>query len=286
MNSILVTTDGSQLSRSVLPHAARLAAACGARVVLARVVNPSADLARGAAGEASIAALSREWQAELESILRSAGAEGEALVALQQRGEDAPGAIIRVAAEQGAALIAMHSRGSGALRHALLGSVAMGVLGHWAGPLLLTGEHAVAPAGEGSYRVVVTSDGSPASLDVVPALEPFLASQRIAVSLIRVCEPRSGRPGPEAEQEACLHQLESLREQLPAGIACDCRCPAATYEQPVAAAIIEAASAASADAIAMSTHGHGALRHLLAGSVALDVLERSPIPVILVRGQG
>ena len=287
MTRILVTTDGSQLSRSVLPHAVRLAAACGARLVLARVLNPSVDLPHNHAGEPdALAALVRTWQAELESVLRAAEAEGSATVAIESNGESTHEAIVRVAVEQQAALIAMHSRGSGALRRALLGSVAMGVLGHWQGPLLVTGGHARSPSHERPYSIVITSDGSPASLDVVPALEAVLTPGRIPVTLVRICEPRSGRPSPEAEQAACLHQLERLREQLPPGVACECRCPAAAYEQPVAGAIIEAAELANAGAIAMSTHGHGAMRHLLAGSVALDVLGPSPVPLILVRCRG
>lgn len=286
--NILVTTDGSQPSRSVLPHAARLAAACGGRIMLMRVLNPQIDLAREFAGdvETAVGRLSAAWQAELEPALAAAGGEASALVAVQQHGEDVHDAIIRVAAEQQATMIAMHSRGSGALRHALLGSVAMGVLGNSAMPVLLTGQQADPNPGTGPYRIVMTSDGSPASLDVVQVMAPVLEAGAVAVTLVRICEPRSGRAGPEAEQAACLHQLESVRQMLPAAVACDCQCPAAAYEQPVAEAIIEAAGAASADAIAMSTHGHGALRHLLAGSVALDVLERSPLPVILVRGRG
>lgn len=288
MVSILVTTDGSQLSRSVLPHAVRLAVACDARLVLARVLDPAADLPNnhGNARQATVPDIARAWQAELEAVLQAAGASGTALVALREHEESTHEAIIRIAAEQDASLIAMHSRGSGALRHALLGSVAMGVLGHWPGPLLLTGGHARPPAASGPYSIVITSDGSPASLGVVPAIEPILAPGRIPVTLVRVCEPRSGRPGPEEEHAACLRQLESLRALLPAGVPAECRCCAAAYEQPVAGAIVEAAGEVSADSIAMSTQGHGALRHLLAGSVALDVLQRSPVPVVLARGRG
>jgi nucleotide-binding universal stress UspA family protein len=286
--NILVTTDGSQPSRRVLPHALRFAAGCGGRITLLRVLNPLLDLAGELAThvEAAAARVREEWRAALEASLAASGVEGTGLVATQQHGEDTHDAILRAAGEQQAAVIAMHSRGAGALRHALLGSVAMGVLGGSEHPVLLTSEREEAPSHEGTYRLLMTSDGSASSLAIVRALPPLIEGQDVSIKLIRVCEPRSGRPGPEAEQESCRHQLESVRRRLlPAGLSCECDCAAAANEQPTAQAIVEAALGAGADAIAMSTHGHGALHHLLAGSVALDVLERSPLPVILARSR-
>ena len=288
MINILVTTDGSQPSRRVLPHATRLAAACGGRITLARVLNPLVDLGSELATHVAAAAgrVAEEWRIALDASLAASGVEGAGLVVVQQHGEDTHDAILRAAAEQQAAIIAIHSRGAGALRHALLGSVAMGVLGDSEYPVMLTGEHVEAPSHEGTYKLLMTSDGSASSLAIVRVLAPLLEGKDVAIKLVRVCEPRSGRPGPEAEQESCRQQLESVRRLLPAGIACECDCSAAAHEQPTAQVIVEAALTADADAIAMSTHGHGALHHLLAGSVALDVLARSPLPTILARSNG
>ncbi|NUQ56718.1 MAG: universal stress protein [Dehalococcoidia bacterium] len=61
---------------------------------------------------------------------------------------------------------------------------------------------------------------------------------------------------------------------------------AVTQDGPVPDTILSVAEDTHADLIAMSTHGHGAMRHLLAGSVALDVLGHSPVPLILVRCRG
>jgi len=288
--NILVTTDGSQPSRRVLPHATRLAAACGGRITLTRVLNPMIDLAGELATrvDAASARVAEEWRTALEGSLAASasGVEGTGLVAIQQRGEDTHDTILRAAAEQEAAIIAIHSRGAGALRHALLGSVAMGVLGGSARPVMLTGEHVEAPSRAGTYRLLMTSDGSASSLAIVRSLPPLIAGKDVAIKLVRVCEPRSGRPGPEAEQESCRQQLESVRRLLPTGIPCECDCAAAAHEQPTAQAIVEAAISADVDAIAMATHGHGALHHLLAGSVALDVLARASLPVILARSNG
>jgi universal stress protein A len=49
------------------------------------------------------------------------------------------------------------------------------------------------------------------------------------------------------------------------------------------ASILDAASAANADIIVMGTHGRGALKHALLGSVAERVVRHSPVPVLTVR---
>lgn len=51
----------------------------------------------------------------------------------------------------------------------------------------------------------------------------------------------------------------------------------------LAKGILEDAVAWQADLIVMATHGHGALTHLLLGSVAEGVIFESDIPVLLVR---
>lgn len=51
----------------------------------------------------------------------------------------------------------------------------------------------------------------------------------------------------------------------------------------VAKVIVANASSFQADVIAMSTHGWTGLLHLLHGSVAEEVLRRSPVPVLAMR---
>jgi len=51
-------------------------------------------------------------------------------------------------------------------------------------------------------------------------------------------------------------------------------------------AILKAARAVHADLIVIGTHGRRGLSRVLLGSVAEDVLRRSPCPVLAVRSQG
>ncbi len=283
--NILVTTDGSERSLDVLPHAGRFAAQLGCTTVLLRVLNPLTDVAGefGTDFEGACARIASAWQDELTVLLRRFEIAGEPLVGRLQHGEDVHDAILRIASQREAAMVAMHSRGSGALRHALLGSVALGVLGRIDVPLFVTGGNAGPPrTGEG-YHIVATSDGSPASAGILAALSPILRGAAANVSLLRVCEPRSGRASPEAEIETATAQLKSLLPLLPPEVAGEVCCRVCHHDEDVASAIVEGARELGADAIALSTQGESALRHLIAGSVALTVLERSPLPVILSR---
>lgn len=283
--NILVTTDGSERSYDVLPHVERFASQLGGSVTLLRILNPLIDVGGEVDVdlEAACSRVARAWEGEMAAVLRRYGIVGETLVVLLQRGEDVHEAVLRVGGAREAALIAMHSRGSGALRHALLGSVAMGVLGHSTTPLLLIGANAAQPASAPGYHIVATSDGSPASTAVLKALGPLVAGTLARVSLLRIVELRSGRASPEVEIQAATAQLESLKALLPEGVAGEVCCRTCKHDEEVAGAIVAAARELKADAIALSTHGESALHHLLAGSVALSVLERAPLPVILSR---
>jgi nucleotide-binding universal stress UspA family protein len=57
------------------------------------------------------------------------------------------------------------------------------------------------------------------------------------------------------------------------------------YGQP-AYAIVEYAKQHDVDLVAMSTHGHGALKRLVVGSVSESVLRATPTPVLMYRPEG
>jgi nucleotide-binding universal stress UspA family protein len=65
-----------------------------------------------------------------------------------------------------------------------------------------------------------------------------------------------------------------------AGVACETRI--VTDERPHAG-ILRAARAAKCDAIAMATHGRGAMGGLLLGSETTRVLSHSKLPVLVTR---
>ena len=278
--NVLATTDGSAPSLQTIPHAAAIARATNAGLVLLRVLDARLDVGGVLVTqlEEAVATTTARWQHELEAALAAAGVEGTPLVARKGRDEEARATILRAASEHDASLIAMATRGAGRLRHALLGSNTLGVVGASDLPVMVTGSAIEPPPTGVPYRVVATTDGSAASRVAMRALGPLLAGATSSeVTLLRLVWPgaNEGRDAAEAD-------LRDLRATLPP----DLRVTELVRETPmvegVATAIISAAKELGASTIAMATHGHGAAYHLFAGSVALGVVGHSPLPVILV----
>lgn len=278
---ILVTTDGSPRSLTAVPHAAALARATGSTLTLVRVLDQLMDLGDHLAVKLddAVARATADWEARLAAALQSAGVEGDAVVVKKEPREDTWRTIIRAADDQGATLIAMDSRGAGAVRHALMGSVSMGILGHTSLPVMITGPSIQPMASQANgYHIVATSDGSPASLAVLRALRPLAESANVNVTLLRLCWP-----GASHSSEDCAAQLRSFRAELPDSARVTEVVREMTLTDGAAPAIVAVAGELGASAIAIATHGHSAAYHLFGGSTALGVVSQSPVPVILAR---
>ena len=279
--NVLVTTDGSARSEAVLAHAAKWATATNCGLVLMRALDPRIDCADQLALhlDEAVAKTSAAWIEGLSAMLSRHAVAGTPLVSIKARGEDSWETILRVAGEQGASLIAMATRGAGILHHLVLGSVAMGVLRRTTLPIMVTGAAIEAPPSAEQYRVLATTDGSEASFAVVPALRPAIESSEVEVTLLSLCWPGQG----DQRTSECSANLARLRTEMQRAE----RVTEVVREVPVidglADAIVQEAERLHASAIAMATHGHGAAYHLFAGSTALGVVSRSPLPVILAR---
>jgi nucleotide-binding universal stress UspA family protein len=272
MNSnrpVLVTTDGSAHSHRVLPHAALLATALGTRVALLQVIEED-DPAR--------------LETELHGTLSRLGIDGDVLVRTAHEDEDVAPAILRIATETDAVVLALDSRGHGALRHVLHGSVTLDLLKDAGLPLLVSGPNLDPPPARAEpYRIVVTNDGSPASEAVLHALSPLLAPGRFEVTLLRIHEHEPGGEDNAAALAACERELARARELLPASLPVTTLVRDIPLMAGVDTAIIEEAQELGAHAIAMSTQGVSASRHVIIGSMATTMLGRSPLPLLLAR---
>lgn len=282
---IVVTIDGSDRSLRILPHAGALAKATHAEVLFTRVLDPVRDLDEkiGAFPGRNLDEAVAEWEAELAGWAAEAEVEGTPHVVLLAPGEDASAAITRTAVENGAGMIAMASGGTGALRHAFLGSTAMSLVGKAGIPVMVITEATTELATPEPYNLVVTSDGSESSKDVLNQLAPLLDGSTVRVALLQVYEPRLGDAGDRLEIPAAEARLRELRPLLPANVDVTIKVERVRDFERVESAIMRLASELGAEAIALSTHGHSARRHLFAGSVALAVLKKSHLPVILAR---
>lgn len=285
---ILVTTDGSERSLLAVPHAARLAQATGGELILGRVLDPLIDLSREIATRVDIAVTNvrARWLDELAAHLAELRIAGEPAVSRKRARESMADAVLELVFDTRADVLVMCSRGSGALRHALLGSTAMGIVQAAELPVLVVGQGAKPPVGNsGPYRLLATTDGSPASHAVLSAVGPLFPPATAEITLLQVCEPTPEHEHHDSQEEACRARLETARACLPDDLDFVTVLRESATGRDVPANILAEAEARIADAIAMSTHGASARRHLFAGSIAMAVLTRSPRPVLLMRSR-
>jgi nucleotide-binding universal stress UspA family protein len=137
--SILVAVDGSPDSDQALTQAIDLAESEHARLTLfSAVVMPPSAAYVGVSGEV-VANLSRDAEAETETILRTAAEMVPDQVSLSTvlGSEPVRQALIHQIKQGAHDLIVMGSRGRGAVRSVLLGSVSHYVLHHSPVPVLI-----------------------------------------------------------------------------------------------------------------------------------------------------
>lgn len=281
---LIVSLDGSDHSRRVLPAARQFAEAAGAKLTLLRVLDPKIDLAGVVVPsvQEAIDIVSARWREELEQLLREHGiADGEVQISTKGRAEDIYRVILRTARTSEADMLAMTTRGASLLRHAILGSVGMQVLGHAEMPVMLVGGDLALPDVDGAYHIVVTDDGSPSAVSIVDALSRIIMPGRMKLTLLTVSGASVGEP-PAREMEA---RLRSLAGRFPEGVDIEIAVREVPALSGVDTAIVRFAEELKANAIAMATHGHSARRHLVAGSVAMGVLKHAKVPVIMSRSR-
>jgi nucleotide-binding universal stress UspA family protein len=126
---------------------------------------------------------------------------------------------------------------------------------------------------ENIERILVTTDGSPESESVFPAIMPLVRAYAPEVAVLYVFEdPEASFMPPARIAKACsalrcsnVNAYLELREGVPS-------------EQ-----ILRAAREKKADLIAISTHGRRGVVRLIAGSVAEEVLRRAEVPLLVTR---
>jgi nucleotide-binding universal stress UspA family protein len=276
---VIATTDGSSHSLRAVAHAGRISGAIGAGLEVMRIVEES-DLDGGS--DAAVAQGKERLEAELQRELRREGLDGKAVIESPGKDESVTAAILRNA--RNASILAMNTRGKGVIASLLHGSVALGVLGKTETPVMLTGPEILGPPVAGdAYRLLVTTDCSEDSSNVLRALAPLLEGGKFKVTLFFVHEHAPSGTDNAADLQACEATMQRQRALLPASLDVEL----ATRDIPrgggVDTAILEKARDLDADAIAMSTHGQGARKHAIMGSTAMATLGRSPVPVIVAR---
>ncbi len=296
---VVVGVDGSSGSRAALIHAVTTAAQRGADldVVSSYPVElvwtgglplevPDTEAIR-LDTESRVRALLDEVRSDPSTagtpgldavVVRTVVSEGRTVPALLKRSEDAD-------------LLVVGSRGRGAMRSALLGSVALHCATHARCPVVVVHP---GPSDADSPRVVVGVDGSTesraalvvalaeaartgAEVEVVAAYFPI--DHWTDVTMVLVQSVEAIRDDLQRRTDELVADV--VREQAAEGVVARVR--TTICEGPAAEVLLQRAQ--SAQLLVVGSRGRGAIRGLLVGSVALHCAMHARGPVMLVHSE-
>lgn len=288
LSTILVPLDGSPAAEQALPVAQRLARAGFSRLILVRSVQaftfPGVD-ARNA--QASARAEAQQYVDSLASRLAATGLTIETGVPYGAPATE----ILDEVGLRNADMVVMATHGRSGIGRWLYGSVADEVLRRAMVPVVLVPPgvaHTVPP--RGTPVILVPLDGSTlAEAALGPAADLARRLEADLVLLQVVALPSYGIYAeeteyvvfdPDAETSAARDYLAEVAERLRPEVV---RIRVRTELGYPAISICEVAAEENAHFIYMATHGRGGLARLVMGSVSTGVLQRTRVPLLLVR---
>jgi nucleotide-binding universal stress UspA family protein len=295
---ILVPVDGSKYSRAAIEFIASRATLSGGspEVLLLNVQLPVPVRAARLIGKDAVTGYyqdeSKKALKGALSALRRAGLAAASDYAVGHPAEE----IARRADDADVDLIAMGSHGHGALASLLFGSVTVGVLGRTKKPLLLLRGHGPAPGD--SLKVGVAVDGSDygiAAANYVLKHRALFGAQP-QFTIVHAVADFGGATMPDmagialpaysAEEIRAMQQQAFERAAGPvralfdaAGLAADSACLNGAAGDEIAAY----AKKKKLDLLVMGSHGYGAVKAAVLGSVAQRVAAHCATPLLLVR---
>lgn len=295
---ILVPVDGSRYSRAAIDFIASRATLAGASpdVQLLNVQLPVPVRAARLIGKDAVTTYyddeSKKALKGALSTLKRAGLAASTDYAVGHPAE----AIAQRADETDVDLIAMGSHGHGALASLLFGSVTLGVLGRTKKPLLLLRGHGPAPGD--SLKVGIAVDGSDfgiAAARYVLKHHPLFGARPQFTAIHAVPEFAGGTmpdmagialPAYSAEEIRAMQQQAFDKAIGPvrrlfddAAVALDAVC----LTGPAGDEIAAHAKKKKLDLLVMGSHGYGAVKAAVLGSVAQRVAAHCATPLLLIR---
>jgi nucleotide-binding universal stress UspA family protein len=278
--TVVIGLDHSDLAARALPFAKRVAQQWRGRLVLVHAL----------VGQDEHAPLPLDL--ELRQVVRDLRAMGIAADAVV-RGGSAAQVILDVATEREADLIVMASHQRHGLDRWLHGSITEEVLARTPAPLVVIPARG-APVTTPSLRVLVPVDGSSVGEAALEVLRERSTTRPIELLLVQVvsCSPVVVGLDPafsvhgltpselDAEVRFVRAYLARLAESIDASVSVQQQVIEAT--DAVAKVILDTAQREQVDLIALGTHAKVGVSRLVLGSVSEEILERSPVPVLLV----
>jgi nucleotide-binding universal stress UspA family protein len=292
LGSILAATDFSETAAAAVEWAAELARQQGARLELVHAVTappalPGSAPTTGLDFTADVRRAAEDRLRKLEDELRRTGTEAGSFLEAGTPSQ----VILERARAAAASAIVIGTRGLTGLRHLLLGSTTERVI-HGARCPVLT----VHPDDRGKHRplraiLVPTDFSKDAELAIATShrlLAPIARDARLILlhAFNLPIEYTAYGPIPTSfsylrdtglEAERRLHEMAQQLQREGLTVETVAR------EGDPASVIADEAAARGTDLVAMGTHGHSRLRHLLMGSTAERVIQHAPCPVMTIR---
>ena len=294
---VVVGIDGSPGSREALVHALLAAARRGADLDVVSTYALELYYVGGAPLDVPDVASVRDDQREraravVEAVLAEvpvSGVPGIRDVAVTLHVSEGPPAQALLDRADGADLLVVGSRGRGAMRSAVLGSVALHCATHAPCPVVVVHP---APAAAQSPRVLVGIDGSEGSRAALAAAMEEAVRMGAEVEAVASYVPADywtdlasiAVPSHEQIVEGLQERTRTLvADVLAERGAAGGGTPAVraeVFQGPAADVLVD--RAAEADLLVVGSRGRGAFRGLLLGSVALHCAMHAPCPVMVV----
>ena len=290
--TVIVPLDGSDASEEALGIAQRIQERQGSKLKLLSVVEVTTEF--DAWIETAPFTLEDEldsWLEERRGYLADVASRLGDNVETEVRVGRPADEICAAVEAAGPAVVVMASHGRGGLQQFVLGSVALSVVHDVHCPVVVVhmqGDGAEAPSRLDS--VLLPTDGSSFSESVIDEALAILGEPKPDVRLIQVLEHPAWAANSmnaglvseylDASREAAQNHLDEMAAKLrERGYSAE----AELRSGSAADGILESAAQNRVHMIAIATHGRGGVGRLLLGSVAQRVLQRTDVPLLLIR---
>ncbi len=262
-DEILACLDGSLLAETILPVVHAISLATGGQLTLLRVVADAAELS--------------SEEDHLRDCARQYDAQRRLLV-----GSDPAGAIAAELQRNPNAIAALTTHGHSAWTEALLGSVALRVIGQAKRPVILyypLNENRAAP--ERFNTLVAALDGSEFSEKIIPHVVKAAQSLAAKLTLIQVLPAQLTPALKHVEQldlsEANYLHWKAADTKARYGIAPHWEVLHGDPAEAICRYLHDLPDAM----LALTTHGRSGLARALLGSVAAACIRRAGVPLLL-----
>ena len=296
IRQILVPLDGSGLAESVIPAAAALARAFGARIKLLHIIEERPP--DRIHGEPHLTD-GDQAQAYLDEVARRPVFQGQAVevhVHPTKQGDVAE-SVVDHAQEFGADLVVLSTHGKGGLRGFLFGRIALRALQRGTTPVLLMNPTTSAAVPPFACRTILVPLDGTAAHEPALAVASTLGRAWQAALHLEIVVPTTGTlSGHEAATgvlmplatRAILDMAERGAHEYVERLAQALRAEGISASSHVsrgepAASLVEAAERVGADLVVMASHAKGAMDAFWSGSLTPKVVERLQRPILLIR---